>query len=235
MARCSLMANGQKGDIECSYVDPPIVSGASKLYTGKRLRLRLSREDRTLEISQYRPYNLNSKGGSQPRHTSIAPQSCSVGGGFAGEWVKRVISTPMDGYEDLPGLGEDIQSAFNHLLDCKKICEKVEEALPSLQARAGQLVAEQNLTEHRKKEQQETNFKPRIFTRNPDSNFFSSEAPKAHSHKLAKPMLVGLGLPSRPRRISVSQGSLKDKLTSPNPGKRSVHWGADVRETYEPE
>jgi hypothetical protein len=156
----------------------------------------------------------------------------------------------LDSQKDLSSLSEEIQSAINHMMDCKRICEKVDEALSALQTtESAQLEAAQNPTQYPQKEQKIIKVTPRSFTEptvkasRPNSvHLPPPKAPKALSNRSSKPVLVGLGLPPRPRRISVSQTYSKDHYTSNvqagrplTSRKRSVHWGPDVRDTYEPE
>jgi hypothetical protein len=118
------MSNTPGADIELHL---PVPLHVLSDLTEPAIRVRLSRRNRTVEISHFEP--TPGKGGRAKVHFGLKLDRRS------GEWKKKVLSLPSDGrllsLLRTESFREDEQRAILHLEECCAVCEKLQALVPS--------------------------------------------------------------------------------------------------------
>ncbi|CAG7846283.1 SubName: Full=Uncharacterized protein {ECO:0000313/EMBL:CCA68458.1} [Serendipita indica DSM 11827] len=192
--RYSLMSNLPRPDIELTFSNKERTAGDLSQTT----RIRLSRSEGTLEIAQYRPISAKSKSIYAPsvrahqkgKHSTI----------HVGEWKKRVLPLLPDGTMDIDLIHQEEFELITRLKDFVEFVKDIQVSLN--QSRlfcsidklwstetipthlSGVVTSSENASDHLEDKSTQ------------DERIVKS------THR--KPHLMGLGLPPRPRRFSVT-------------------------------
>jgi hypothetical protein len=206
------MSNTPQPDVELLVAEP---SSYEDISNGMDFttRVRISRQDRTLEIARYRQGRMGSS--ITGLLQSAAPRT--------GEWIKMIMPLLNDGSIDFFQI-EDKESVL--LKDYIKICELLETTFP-IPSRS--LLMEELCAKLRG----QSSLLPPISVKVDDAHL-TYPSPKTKTKHIVKPQrlkprLAGLGLPPRPSRLSLSHheapvGAIRKQMP------RSVHWNAVVDE-----
>jgi hypothetical protein len=228
------MSNTPQPDVELLVAEP---SSYEDISNGMDFttRVRISRQDRTLEIARYRQGRMGSS--ITGLLQSAAPRT--------GEWIKMIMPLLNDGSIDFFQI-EDKESVL--LKDYIKICELLETTFP-IPSRS--LLMEELCAKLRG----QSSLLPPISVKVDDAHLTypspktktkhivqdsEPDLPRNRQHRSEisepdikpqrlKPRLAGLGLPPRPSRLSLSHheapvGAIRKQMP------RSVHWNAVVDE-----
>ena len=235
-AKFSMMSNTPRPDVELlvaessSYED---ISNSMHFTT----RVRISRQDHTLEIAKYRQGRIGSS--ITGLLQNAAPRT--------GEWIKMVMPLLNDGSIDFFQI-EDQEGVL--LKDYIKICETLETTFPIpshsllMEEVCAKLRSQSSLSPPISVKVDDAHLtypSPKTQTKHiaADSEPEMSKNPQTRAEipilvpiikpRCLKPRLAGLGLPPRPSRLSlphhgVSVGATRRHMP------RSVHWSAAVDE-----
>lgn len=232
------MSNWPTADIHASIKNVP--NHDSKSLDYEKIWIRLSREEKLLEISSYRPISPNfpDEKDSLTQDDTSNKRNLSTG-----EWIRRRI--PFTDCNLPLALKEDEKFLFEHILKCRRICMAIEDVVRH-EKHKGDLLTISDFPAIKKCLALETNGSsllicPRANIWNIFENCPSTgedrqviEGPTSlDSKRVCKPRLSGLGLPPRPRRILTGTNrqtpALPSSEASQTDRKRShVHWKDDI-------
>jgi hypothetical protein len=255
-SKFTMMSNLPTPDIEMTVLCP----NSSKHKEAPRdsepmIRLRLSRQEDTLEISQFSTPPRNRVISRIATQTfNIAPRSRVT------EWSKRTIPL-VNGRIHMGDIREEERRAVNCLQSCQALWEEFEKMALDMDRRAVNTLSDRFLTIKAPVDVlpmsiEDTNpFKSGGPSDNDISAYLSpvsvnnlvarkkvDEQEEATRPLLTapstKPRLGGLGLPPRPRRLSTSNTQTQKKSlgnsTVALPGRKrsAVHWSASIKSKH---
>lgn len=241
------MSNTPLPDIEVTVSPSRSGHEESLEHLGTTIRLRYSRQENMLEISKFIDVDQTgfvSQFEIQPRRK--APRS------GVSEWCKRLIPL-LGGSIDMAEIREDERKAVSCLLDSRHLWERLEKTAFDMDLRVTNGLSDQFLTirSHlnsnvdavhrrgplppRESPKENISFYPSpASSTEPENNANTTAKYSPRRQPPVKPRLLGLGLPPRPRKLSLlnPKSSHMSPMTHPTVLRRhpgSVHWDANIK------
>jgi len=244
-SKFTMMSNLPLPDVEMTV--PCHSSGEFLSDSEPTIRLRLSRQDSTLEISQFSSSSHNriiSRTATQSFNTSARNRVT--------EWSKRTIPL-VGGQIDMKEIRERELKAVNCLRRCQELWEPFEKTAPDMDLCITNILSDQYLTIRSPLDVGRSAFEcmttlpsGAIFERDPPAHpspdnvkdVIAHEEPKlpADPEQPTPPLaipptklrLVGLGLPPRPRRLSTSVMKTQPKPPGHSPSATTTRKRRDI-------
>lgn len=218
-----MMSNTPLPDIEMTVPCPNFGRERSPGKVEPTIRLRYSRQENTLEISKF----TNSDTAELVSGIVVHSYRKAHRGGLS-EWSKRVI--PLANGIDMAEIREDERKAVNCLQSSRHLWEHLEKTATDMDSRITNNLSDEYLIIRSRSHSSEESEKPRDSRpprKSPKENISyypsptssaeleAEEPPQVAMDELrrqnsipilskTKPRLLGLGLPPRPRRVSIS-------------------------------
>ncbi|KAG8803824.1 hypothetical protein FRC16_002681 [Serendipita sp. 398] len=194
-ARCSIMSNFPNPDIEvCVPNGPSYGKGVPLVPSTPAIRLRMSRQERTIEIATFRT-TRSAKQADGSYYNGLATHSSEHVGG---EWSKRVLPLANDERIDTTQLSPEEVSAIACLKNFLKLSQVLEAAVKGAESHL-------TLTSEFCTNQSADVSTSCILKVRKKGSIQEPLAVKSKSLSKMKPRLTGLGLPPRPRRLSMNR------------------------------
>ncbi|KAG9056752.1 hypothetical protein FS842_009706 [Serendipita sp. 407] len=194
-ARCSIMSNFPNPDIEvCVPNGPSYGKGVPLVPSTPAIRLRMSRQERTIEIATFRT-TRSAQQADGSYYNGLATHSSEHVGG---EWSKRVLPLANDERIDTTQLSPEEVSAIACLKNFLKLSQVLEAAVKGAESHL-------TLTSEFCTNQSADVSTSCILKVRKKGSIQEPLAVKSKSLSKMKPRLTGLGLPPRPRRLSMNR------------------------------